>query len=218
MALDRKKLQKKKAKKVAKDKIRKTKQKKEKFLTGTLSNMAMKQALHAPVYECWEPEQLFETGIGTVIVSRKTEGNEILMAMFLLDVYCLGVKNSGILLMNEEEYRFRMEHLRKHETPIFIHPSCARKLVEETEEYAEELGFSPHKDYKNAKKIFGEIEKNACPRSFEFGKNGKPVYISGPYDSAIFSKKVVDKLMKKCGPDGFDYLMMLGDPDQSFLD
>lgn len=218
MALDRQKLQKKKAKKLAKDKMRRTKQRKGNPITGVLGKLAIKRALQAPIYECWEPEQLFEEGVGTIIVSRKTERDEIVVAMFLLDVYCLGVKNSGILLMNEEEYRFKVERLREHETQNFIHPSCARKLVEETEEYAKELGFFPHKDYQATKKIFGEIEKDTCPRSFEFGKDGKPFYISGPYDSEMFSKQVIDKLMKQCGPGGFDYLMILGNPDESFFD
>lgn len=133
-----------------------------------------------------------------------------------MDVYCLGVKNSYIKLMREEEYRFRLENIREHEQLKFIHPSCARKLVEETEEYAEELGFSPHKDYQSAKKIFGEIERDVCPRSFEFGKDGKPFFIAGPHDNEAFSKRVIDKLMDKCGSDGFHYLAKLDGPDSLF--
>ena len=212
MALDQRKLQKKKAKKAAKNKMRKTKQRKGNFITGAAGKMAVELALQAPVYECWEPEQLFEGGIGTVVVSRKTEDNEILMAIFLLDVFCLGVKNSGIGLMSEQEYRLKLEYLRKHEIPISVHPSCARKLVEEAEEYAKELGFSPHKDYQPAKKIFGEIDKNACPRSFEFGKDGKPLYIAGPYDNEVFSKRVIDKLMKNVGQEDFHFI---ANPDEN---
>ena len=170
MALDRQKLQKKKAKKLAKDKMRRTKQRKGNPITGVLGKLAIKRALQAPIYECWEPEQLFEEGVGTIIVSRKTERDEIVVAMFLLDVYCLGVKNSGILLMNEEEYRFKVERLREHETQNFIHPSCARKLVEETEEYAKELGFFPHKDYQATKKYSEKLKKIHVPAHLNLGK------------------------------------------------
>ncbi len=74
-------------------------------------------------------------------------------------------------------------------------------------EFANELGLSPHKDYRSAKRIFGDIEKEACPRSFQFGKSGKPFYISGPKDSTLFSKQVIKKLTQKLGPEGFDYLV-----------
>ncbi len=104
-----------------------------------------------------------------------------------MDIFCLGVKNAYIKLMSEEEYHFRLENIREQEYLKAIHPSCARKLVEGTVEYAKELGFSPHKDYRSARKIFGEIEKDICPRSFEFGKDGKPFYIAGPNDSEAFS-------------------------------
>lgn len=48
-----------------------------------------------------------------------------------------------------------------------------------------------------------------------FGKDGKPFYISGPYDSEMKSRFVVDTLMRTCGPGNFDHLIGLGDiPDE----
>lgn len=217
MALDQKKLQKKKQKKAAKDKNRKANQRKKGLVTGAVGKFAIKQALQAPVYECWEPMQLFDQGIGTVTIARKTYHNEILMAAFLLDVFCLGVKNCYIKLMQEEEYRAGLENISDHEELLAIDPGCARKLIEETEGYAKELGFSPHKDYQFARKIFGEIERDACSREFTFGKDGKPFYMAGPNDNEAFSRKVIDKLTKKLGPDGFHYVAYLDGPD-SFLD
>ncbi len=211
MGLDRKKLQKKKAKQAAKSKARKAQEKKRRAIMGVGGRMAVNQALQSPIYECWEPEQLFkgDQGIGTIVVSRKTPRNDILMSAFLLDIFCLGVKNAYIKLMSEEEYLLRLEHIRKHESLKSTHPSCARKLVEGAEEYAKNLGFSPHKDYQSARKIFGDIEGEVCPRSFEFGKDGKPFYIAGPNDSEAFTRKVVNQLIKKCGPDGSHYLVNL---------
>lgn len=185
-------------------------------MTAFTRNLGMKQALQAPIYECWEPQQLFEQGIGTVVVTRKTENNNILIGVFLLDVYCLGVKDSYIRLIPKKEYSFMLEKMRENEPLKFIHPSCARKLVEDAEDYARELGFSPHRDYTPAKKIFGEIESKACPRSFQFGKEGKPYYFAGPHDNAAFRKNVVDTLMKKCGPDGFHYVLGLDEEDFFF--
>ena len=212
MGLDRKKLQKKRAKRVAKNKARKIQiKKKTSGITISTGNMAMNQALKAPIYECWEPEQLFEgeSGVGTIVVTRKTQRNEIVMAIFLLDVFCLGVKNAYISMMFEKEYQLRLEHIGKHEQLRKVDPSYARKLVEDAEKYAKDLGFSPHKDYHLAKQIFGDIKTETCSVSFEFGREGKPFYIAGPNDSDMFANKVINQLMDKCGPGGSHYLLPL---------
>ncbi|MCI5123853.1 MAG: hypothetical protein D3925_05095 [Candidatus Electrothrix sp. AR5] len=215
MALNQKKLQKKKAKQAAKSKARKTAQKK-KGLLGTFSrNLAMQQAFNAPVYECWEAEQLFDqssnTGIGSVMITRKTSNGDILASVFLVDVYCLGVKDCFVRMFNEETYPSFLEEVNMQGKIKKIHPTCARKLIEEAGKYAADLGFSPHKDYREAKKIFGDIDSVACPRSFEFGKNGKPLYIAGPYDKPSFVKNVLGKLTKKCEPDGYNHVAHIDD-------
>ena len=95
------------------------------------------------------------------------------MATFLLDVFCLGVKNAYCLLMREEEYQFQLREIGTKEILKKIHPNCARKLVEGAVAHAEDLDFSPHEKYGFAKKIFGDIEKEMCPRSFTFGRDEK---------------------------------------------
>ena len=99
MALDGKRLQKKKAKKAAKKKLRTAQNRKVIGVRGVGGKWALKQAIQAPIYECWESEQLFSSdngGMGTIIVSRKTQSHDILMSAFLVDVFCLGVKNAYI--------------------------------------------------------------------------------------------------------------------------
>lgn len=213
MGLDQKRLQKKKAKKAAKNKIRRLKQKKEQLVENLADNAMILSALQAPIYHCWEPEQIFngDQGIGTIVVTRKTQTGDVLMAVFLADVFCLGVKNVYIRLMSKEKYNSILDEIREHESLKSIHPSCARKLVEGAVEYAKELGLSPHEDYRSAIRIFRNIEVDDCPRSFKFGKDGKPFYISGPKDSILFSKQVIEKLTYKLGPDGFDYLVHTDD-------
>jgi hypothetical protein len=211
MALNQKKLQKKKAKQAAKSKARKTAQKQKGLMAAVTRKLALQQAFNDPVYECWEAEHLFkqdsDVGIGSVIITRKSGNDDILMGVFLIDVYCLGIKSSCVRLLSDEKYREMLEHMSGQEGLKFIHPSCARKLIEQAGNYAGELGFAPDKDYREAKKIFGEIDSAACPRAFTFGKDGKPFYVAGPYDKPRFIKNVVDKLEKNCGPGGYDYVV-----------
>ena len=175
MALRLKNLQQRKAKKTVKRKKRKATLRREAALSNITNQLATAQALQAPLYECWEPEGLFETnaGIGTVVVARKTSAGQILMAAFSLDVFYLGVKNVYCLLMRQEEYQHRLREIGTREILKKIPPDCARKLVEGAVAYAEDLDFYPHEDYDFAKKIFGNIEKELCPRSFTFGRDEK---------------------------------------------
>jgi hypothetical protein len=216
MAFHRRKVQFKMARKTAKRKKRKITIRREAALSGITHRLATARALKAPLYECWERNDLFEphAGIGNVVVTRKTPGNQVLMAAFLVDVFCLGVKDAHCMLLSEIEYRFRLQQIENHQNLSEIHPACAKKLVEGAQIYAESLGFSPHGDYGFAKKIFGDIQEKRCPRSFTFGRNGKPMYLAGPNDDVQFQKKIMNTLTAKLGENGFHYPTPLNDPEQ----
>jgi len=210
MAISEKQRQKKLAKKNRKRK-----------LTKSLLNIADQQKLSSssyagfPIHECFVPNTLFEIGIGYVIVTRKTPTGLIAISAFVVDVYCLGVKNALFKVSNEFEYEntIKPQLMGSNEETEFenIHQNCARKLVEGAVLYAEELGFPPHRDYKQAQKLFGDIDVNSCPVKYTYGKDGKPLYIRGPNESTSQAKQIVDKLSRKCGEGNFDYLLMPDD-------
>jgi hypothetical protein len=159
----------------------------------------------APIYECLAPSGLFELGIGTVIIARKMLGGNLGIGFFMLDVFCLGVKNAFFVELTRQEYRQKLRELGEHESMQTISPACARKLIEGCAAYATNWGFSPNPDYKKAKKVFGEIKADECIEDFEFGKDGKPLYVSGPFDTPEKSRKILKQLDKICGQGEFHY-------------
>ena len=164
-----------------------------------------------PVHECLVPSGLFETGVGTVIVARKAADGNIALGAFLVDVYCLGVKDAMFNIVGELEYeqsikaRFIASHQGQHYEQL--HVACARKLIEGAVAFAENHGFSPHRDYRDAKNIFGDADASACPVRFTYGMNGKPFYMRGPYESASRAKRILETLHKTCGEGGYDYFV-----------
>jgi hypothetical protein len=162
---------------------------------------------HAPIYECKVPKGLFETGIGNIVFSRQLPSGRIGVAVFLLDVFCLGVKDAFYRLVDRGEYARIIEKLDRTEPLEEIDPACARKLIEGGVEYAQRLNLRPHPDYKAAQKIFGDIDASDCPRSFEYGHDGKPFYVAGPNDTPAKSRQIISLLEKQCGPDGFHYMV-----------
>jgi len=176
-------------------------------LTGQLA-----LAERAPVHECLVSEELFERGIGSVVLSRALPNGNIVVSVFLLDVWCLGVKNALVKVGSRYEYDSLIEGISARETLTPFEAPCARKLVEAAEAYAADLGFTPHPDYLIARRIFGDIDASACPTEFQFGKDGMPFYASGPYETLARSRRIVEQLLQRCGPEGFHYMVGLDSP------
>jgi hypothetical protein len=157
-------------------------------------------------------EDIFSGGCGHAIIARKLPDGRIAVGFFLLDVFCLGVKNAFFTVASPEEFeeiladRFRQPRLES------VSPAYARKLVEGAIAYARDLGFEPHRDIRDASVVLGDIDPNACTETFTFGKDGKPFYISGPYESQARIRHVIAQLRRRCGPDGAHFIVRADDP------
>ncbi len=165
-----------------------------------------------PLHQCYMPEALFRTGIGNVVISRKA-GDTVYAGVFLVDVYCLGVKDAYLAVHSQGEFASFINRFSELGALSPTQPACARKLVEEAVAYAGDLGVAPYKDYRKAQVVFGNIDPGACPQSFVFGKDGKPLFVSGPHDSKARCNLIMAKLRKRCGPDGFHFMIGMGQGD-----
>ncbi|WP_231971853.1 hypothetical protein [Nostoc sp. NIES-3756] len=68
-------------------------------------------------------------------------------------------------------------------------------------EYAQSLGFEPHKDFEKSRSHIGNWYGSI---RIECGRNGKPCYVSGPYDN---SKKIIETLNRSQGEGNFDFIV-----------
>jgi hypothetical protein len=207
MATDPRKRQKQLAKKKAKRKVVTTQKIVAQLGGGFLSQTVLEKS---PIHECFVAENIFEAGIGSVIIARQIPNGEIAVGFFMLDSWCLGIKNAFLADLTEDEYQQKLQDVRFNEEIQPVSPAYARKLVEDCGVYAKDLGFSPHPDYKKAKRVFGNIDPGECTESFKFGKDGKPYYVSGPYDTPEKTHKILKTLEKNCGTDNYHYLSQLG--------
>jgi len=206
VALDEKKRQKKLARKTAKRKARQASVRDASFSVGSVER-DIAYASDSPVHECLVPEGLFDAGIGNVLISRKMPDGRVALCVFLLDVFCLGIKDAFLLVMSNHEYAGKMVEIRSGADFRSVEPPFVRQLVESAEEYAEDLGFGPHPAYHAAKKIFGDIDPQECQASFEFGKDGRPLFISGPNDTQAKCMKIIETLTRSCGAGRFQYMI-----------
>jgi len=67
---------------------------------------------------------------------------------------------------------------------VSVDPGCGRKLLRDLAEGSQSIGFPPHGTFAAVERIFGDVSADASEADFQFGSNGKPLYIPGPFDSA----------------------------------
>lgn len=144
-------------------------------------------------------------GLAEILVTR-VEGNQYLVASYLVDYWCLGVKDAfGPRKLNRQKYE---DLVKKAYAPFKegtrkIALEEAQAIIFGAVEYAAQLGLKPHRDFEAAKGHLGEQLENLP--SIEFGREGKPYYVSGPHDNP---ERIINKLRETVGEDNFDYVIL----------
>lgn len=155
---------------------------------------------------------IFESGIGQVVIVRFKSRGRVEIGVFLIDAFCLGVKNAFYRQCDEAEFDKFLKDLFSGCGTMDEHPAAwGRKLVEGAMEYARKLGFAPHRHYKQAARVMGGINPKDCEETFVFGSKGKPLFIGGPNDTQSRCERIISVLTRKCGKDGFDFIIPASD-------
>ncbi len=161
--------------------------------------------------EAYYEAEIFEIGIGQVLVSRFKSGGRVEVGTFLVDVYCLGVKDALFQVIDDSDFcEGFLNQVFPEGIPSPKPASWGRKLVEDAARYAGSLGIAPHPDYKKGARVFGGIDASECGEKFIFGSKGRPLYVRGPYDDEAMVQRILSVLHAKLGEGGFDYVMPEG--------
>ena len=166
-------------------------------------------------YEAYVHKGWREEGMTQVLVVRKRGDGSADVGIFLVDVWCLGVKDAdgaSDLLASELDERIA-EQIPEEEREA-IHPACAKKLVEGAVAYAERLGFAPHRDFRKARRVLSGIDASLCPTDFEYGRDGRPCFVPGPDDTDERIDRVLAMLDARLGPEGYDFEGMEEDDEE----
>jgi hypothetical protein len=203
MPRDPRKQQKKRERQAAKRKSKQHQLAKEKH-AGLAERLT--SAAKSPVLHSWVTTDLWDEGIGWVCLSREMPNSLVAFAVFLVDRYCLGVKDAFADIAGRFTYDSKIvRKMRSDFESENLEPAAVRKLIEGAVAYARSLGLHPHPDYQKAKHIFGDINAAECTDEFEFGKDGKPYFIPGPDDTPERCQQILKTLEESCGPSGFEY-------------
>jgi hypothetical protein len=156
----------------------------------------------------WPDAQARDTGVSglaSVLVARRARHDKVSVCGWLVDAYCLGVKDTvGPRVMDEHDLAAftRSFYAAYPEPPLPAPLDLAQHLVFGAVAYARDLGFEPTRGFETTT---GHLDPWAGPSAIRFGRDGKPLFVQGPHDNPT---RVLATLERSVGPDNFDFLVV----------
>ncbi len=172
------------------------------------------KARNLEIIECLINEGWQEGGLAQIMVARKHKTGNITMGLFLVDTFCLGVKNT-FFRFNISEYVYNdfKEEVFKGES-VEIDYTLAHNIIYGALEFAEEYGFYPDKSFSNVTKYILDDDEDVDIIDLEFGKDGKPFLVitdeNEPY------KKYLSILDESAGPGNYTFMLPNDEMSEEF--
>ncbi len=171
-------------------------------------NYIRKKARSLPIYECWINTGWEDSGMANIVIARIHSNENITFCIYLVDLLCLGVKDTGYKFnVTETEYRdFLEKYLDRMEVEMTDYV-LVHNIILAAIEFAEEYGFKPHKDFTSVTEFMLEEDNEDIElMEIECGRDGKPLYVQGPYDDPAKANKILKQLELKVGKGNFDFI------------
>ncbi|MFB0554216.1 MAG: hypothetical protein ACETWQ_12990 [Phycisphaerae bacterium] len=205
MSVDERRRQKKLMKKRKKDQLRKKKRAESVFFGVVSEKKRILAARGLPLYECLINPSWRDQGLANILITRRQPDGNILFGVYLVDVFCLGLKNTFCntdfpVWKYEADVR---DKLYREEEPIECPVSLAYHIIYGAIEFAGRFGFKPNRDFKLSQYILEPLESLEPCEGVEFGKDGKPFYIAGPADNV---RHVMRQLESAAGHENSGFL------------
>ena len=171
----------------------------------------IRQARDYPIEGCWVGAGWQESGMAVVVVARRQPNGNVVFGSYMVDCYCLGLKdtffNADIPIS-----QFRRDYLPRiyrEMPPVDISPALAHEIVYGGIEYAAQFGFRPHRDYRRSQLVLDPPDVHPPTGTVEFGRDGEPFYFQGPHDNA---QAILRQLDRTAGEGNYHYILRIEDP------
>ncbi len=152
-----------------------------------------------PIVRALVGAKLWKDGMGYLAIAREEAEGRLVYGVYLVDAYCLGVKNAFWGAGTSGSFNELIQSMEKTQRMIPISPACLVKIVEGAVEYAGSFGFRPHSDYRHAAMLLQGIDPRACTQEFTFGREGRPFYIQGPNESPAVAHAIMQRVQEVGG-------------------
>ncbi len=161
------------------------------------------QARKLPIHKCLINPDWEETQMVSVVVMRRHVNSNITLGFYLVDLLCLGIKDT-FYKFNVPE--FEAEEMFGDNIDFFtaVDYNLAHNIVFAGHDFAMEFDIPPHKDFTLTKNILAEDNDNVPLIEIAVGDkfDGKPHLMINPYGQG---KWALEKLIKNAGEGNYHY-------------
>ncbi len=128
-----------------------------------------------PIYKCYLSHDFEKSTEGTVMVVRKHTGDKYTCGLYLVDKYCLGVKDASYhLRMDEQEFDEFLDLFEEDFNPHVVTYEEAHNWVWGAVGFAEDAGIAPCKEFDLAQYVLAEDDDEVELIEYDFGdEDGK---------------------------------------------
>lgn len=175
------------------------------------------RARHLPLGKCYINKDWEESGFASIIISRKHVNGNFTFGVYLVDLYCLGVKDTIYDFNVYSPFIDLLDKFKEEQEAVEIEYTLAHNIIYGAVEYAEDIGFKPHKDFEVSKYLLEEDDDRIELIDIEFGLNGKPAVLFG---NEMHPDNVIATLERNVGKGNFIIINRedLEDEDEDFED
>lgn len=173
------------------------------------------KARSLPIGKCYINSNWQEDGMAEVIVCRKRPDGNNALGVYLVDTFCLGVKDTFCRIdLTDSEIDEAVDQIGGEQEMEEISYGEAHNIIYGAISFAEEGGIRPHKDFALTRYMLEEDTEDVPLIEYEYGLNGKHYLVEGPSCS---ERRYIPTLVKNLGGN-FDYTLFAGSIDEEYDD
>lgn len=159
--------------------MKKNKNKKVIQLPTTPESYIKSRARNLPVGKCYINKDWKVSGFASIVVSRNHINGNFTFGVYLVDLYCLGVKDTLYDFNVNIEFAELLDKMKSQYEIEEIDYALAHNVIYGGVEYAEDIGFKPHKDFEISQYVLEEDDERVELIDIQFGLDGKPAVLFG---------------------------------------
>lgn len=181
-------------------------------------NYIRQKARKLPIYECWLSSDWEESGTASIFVSRIHTNGNVTFAMYLIDLFCLGIKESLYYFnQTKRDYNNFLNKMKENVRIEKVDYLLVHNIIFAAIEYADELGFKPTKHFTSVSQYILEEDTDEVElMDISCGCNGKPMFIKTEFMSNGEAKRVIAQLDRSVGKGNYSVILNEYDEEDGY--
>ncbi len=172
-------------------------------------NYIRQKARNLPINKCLINSNWKTEGLAQIIVSRRHSNGNITNGIYMVDLLCLGLRDSFCNFnMPESELQELIGNITGDFEMLEVDYTLVHNIIFSAIAYADDLGFKPHKEFNTLSKyILEEDDEDIELIEIECGLDGKPAFIRTDSFSDAQAASIINQLKKTVGEGNYTLLV-----------